>query len=834
MILFISLIFCFLISMGAFHYSYLMAAHSGTKGLYLLVSIPKEFQKEEELGQLLKEYQKSLKKAGLVMLTVGLALAGSLLIPSLTHYILIFMLLCYASFLVPMYVYAHLMQHYRQKLLALKLEKGWRLPVKESIRYADLMTSRLKNRRTPRHALFILPALASLAIFFAFPDANPGNMLLILLISNLIIHGLFFGVHYLISHAPAKIYTEDSQTNLALNQEYRRWWSITYLALSFSQTLLLFLMAFFYLRFAESGGQMQGYFFGMILGMSLLPIVIVFLAYVKIRAKEKELLEQANSSIISGEEDGYYEFHGIYSFQYNNPDNPALMVEKPVGIGTTLNIGNPKGRRIFVVTKLVLYTILIACFFIAGFEDFLAPVMQVEKNELRIARTLYPIELNAESIESIRLTEESFQDGSLYKVVGSATNYYLRGNFSRRGEKIRLYLFQESIPYLVFQLKNTEDEQLYFNYQDSGQTLALWQRLKENFPAELFIKGDKPAEEATEESATLTKEAANAAVEQQTEAITDFSEKRKAVVAAEIDYSIPAGEGSLHAVLNLPEKAEGKVPAILFIGGSGPSTKEGMADIYLDAATCLLDKGIACVRYDKRGIARSASVIDAGKHEDKMVIEDLVSDAAALLKKMKGDEHFSRVYVLGHSEGALVGTLAMQQEAADGMICLAGAGRNIAEITLEQISANPNNPAELIESSRKILAELENGRTTDDVPPLLQALFRRSVQPYMISWIKYDPAEELAKLGEIKILILQGTNDSQVQVVDAERLHQAAPESRLVILPQMTHMLKNSEVAKEQLYQDAVAAQKYLKVYQDNSLPINEELIREIAEFTGE
>jgi len=270
---------------------------------------------------------------------------------------------------------------------------------------------------------------------------------------------------------------------------------------------------------------------------------------------------------------------------------------------------------------------------------------------------------------------------------------------------------------------------------------------------------------------------------------------------------------------------------LLFIGGSGPATKEGIANIYLDTAMHLLEHGIACVRYDKRGIARSASVVDAAKDEDKMVIEDFVGDAAALLQKMKADPRFSKVYVLGHSEGALVGTLVLQKTAADGLICLAGAGRNIAEVTLEQITTNPNNPLELVENSRHIIAELKAGRTVSEVPLLLNSLFRPSVQPYLISWMRYEPAEEIAKLKETPILIVQGGNDMQVQVIDAENLHRAVPESRLAVLPEMTHMLKNSEVSKDKIYQDRTLAQKYLAVYQDDSLPIAPELMAEIVKF---
>ena len=71
----------------------------------------------------------------------------------------------------------------------------------------------------------------------------------------------------------------------------------------------------------------------------------------------------------------------------------------------------------------------------------------------------------------------------------------------------------------------------------------------------------------------------------------------------------------------------------------------------------------------------------------------------------------------------------------------------------------------------------------------------------------------------------------QVQVLDAENLHRAAPESRLEILPQMTHMLKDSEVLRTEIYRNADAARKYLAVYQDDSLRIAPEFIKAVESF---
>jgi fermentation-respiration switch protein FrsA (DUF1100 family) len=132
----------------------------------------------------------------------------------------------------------------------------------------------------------------------------------------------------------------------------------------------------------------------------------------------------------------------------------------------------------------------------------------------------------------------------------------------------------------------------------------------------------------------------------------------------------------------------------------------------------------------------------------------------------------------------------------------------------------PQLPAELWAESERILAALEAGNTTDSVPPSLAVLYRPSVQPYLISWFRYDPASEIAQL-QVPVLIVQGTTDIQVTVAEAEALGRAKPDAELVVLEGMNHVLKlvPADPAKQQAS------------YSDPSLPVAPELIDRIAAF---
>ena len=232
-------------------------------------------------------------------------------------------------------------------------------------------------------------------------------------------------------------------------------------------------------------------------------------------------------------------------------------------------------------------------------------------------------------------------------------------------------------------------------------------------------------------------------------------------------------------------------------------------------AHSLATANIASVRFDKRGIGASAA---AGPKEADLRFENYVDDAAAWVEQLRHDKRFSTVTIIGHSEGALIGAIATARTHPNAFISVAGVGRSAGLVLREQI--NGKLPAPLFQANEKILRELEAGRTTQDVPPALQSMYRASVQPYLISWFKYNPVEVVASIKE-PILICQGTTDIQVAVEEAEALKKAAPTAKLVIVQGMNHVLKS--VAADPAKQTAS--------YSDPALPINPELMKNIIEF---
>jgi uncharacterized protein len=276
--------------------------------------------------------------------------------------------------------------------------------------------------------------------------------------------------------------------------------------------------------------------------------------------------------------------------------------------------------------------------------------------------------------------------------------------------------------------------------------------------------------------------------------------------------------GTLQGTLDLPNGTS-RWPVVVIIAGSGPTDRDGnQAQMRNDSlkllGQALAAKGIAALRYDKRGIGESAS---AAAREEDLRFEMYVADVVQWVAWIRQDPRFLRVGVIGHSEGSLIGMLAAKQAKIDALVSIAGVGRPAPALIREQLATKL--PPSLRASSDRILNELVAGRTVTDVPKELVALYRPTVQPYLISWFKYDPAREIVAL-EIPMLIVQGTTDLQISVDDAKRLAAAKNDVKLRLIDGMNHVLKHAITPEEQQ-----------AAYIDPSLPIEARAVEEITGF---
>lgn len=285
-----------------------------------------------------------------------------------------------------------------------------------------------------------------------------------------------------------------------------------------------------------------------------------------------------------------------------------------------------------------------------------------------------------------------------------------------------------------------------------------------------------------------------------------------------LDFMLETPGAQLSGTLLLPDSAYAG-PVVLIIAGSGPTDRNGnnpsaKNNSLLLLADSLRLAGIASLRYDKRGIGASMAF---NNQEDSLRFEHLAADAAAWIHWLRDRGQFSRIFVAGHSEGSLLGMLAVQQAGADGFISLAGAGRPAGKVLREQLQKQP---PYIKAQAFPMLDSLEAGVRVDSVPKVLMGLLRPSVQPYMMSWFKYDPAKEIVQL-QCPVLIVQGTTDIQVSVDEAKLLAAARPEDRLVLIEQMNHVFKVSDLGFI----------SNMMTYSKPELPLAPGLVEAVVEF---
>jgi len=295
----------------------------------------------------------------------------------------------------------------------------------------------------------------------------------------------------------------------------------------------------------------------------------------------------------------------------------------------------------------------------------------------------------------------------------------------------------------------------------------------------------------------------------------------------ETEVQAPGPEGPLKGLMLSP--GVDNAPVVLIVPGSGPTNRDGNSlhgldtDTYKLLAQGLAARGIASVRIDKRGMFSSRAAIP---NANEVTIADYAGDVHTWAKTIRDKTGGRCVWVLGHSEGGLVAMVAAKDNPPDicGLVLVAAPGRKFGELIKDQLRSNPANAPFLDEALRDI-DTLEAGKrvevSVENTRPEIFMIFQPAVQGFLIDLMSYDPPNVLAAYKG-PVLILQGARDIQVGADDARRLATADPAAKLVLLPDVNHVLKS--VTSD----DKMAN---LQTYLDPKLPLAPGVVDDIADF---
>jgi pimeloyl-ACP methyl ester carboxylesterase len=263
-----------------------------------------------------------------------------------------------------------------------------------------------------------------------------------------------------------------------------------------------------------------------------------------------------------------------------------------------------------------------------------------------------------------------------------------------------------------------------------------------------------------------------------------------------IELTFPSGSLSLEGTLTIPHNSSG--PAALLISGSGPidrnSNSQHLAiNIMGGLATHLAASGIASLRYDKRGVGSSdGDYLATGFHDN-------IADAQAALDALRARPEVDpgQVFVIGHSEGAIIGSELAADGQLTGVVLLAGTaqdGRDLLTWQAAQIASTLPKPVqyltklvgrdlERIQSKR--LARIE--RSHEDV---VRIRFAKLNAKWLREFMSYEPSNAL-RHAKVPILAITGSKDLQVNPADISLIEQAVPTPFTGhVVNDLTHLLR--------------------------------------------
>ncbi|KZE39887.1 lipase [Bhargavaea cecembensis] len=262
----------------------------------------------------------------------------------------------------------------------------------------------------------------------------------------------------------------------------------------------------------------------------------------------------------------------------------------------------------------------------------------------------------------------------------------------------------------------------------------------------------------------------------------------------------------LSGTLTMPDEKQGTYPAVLIIAGSGKGDRDGnlknlQMNIYKELAEFLTLQGYMTLRYDKRGTYKSEGTFNEAGLSD--LIDDAVEGVRFLKHHPSADPE--RIFILGHSEGALIAPAVHDREPVAGMILVAGAAEPSVDLMPRQneLAYAEMNEAKglkgwvfrtfkVTDRARKQNEQIF-GKVADSDKPVMRVKGIKMNAKWLRETLAYNVVEYLER-ATCPVLAVTGDKDLQVPPEHARLIAETVPgESEWHIIPDMNHLLKEYE-----------------------------------------
>ena len=269
----------------------------------------------------------------------------------------------------------------------------------------------------------------------------------------------------------------------------------------------------------------------------------------------------------------------------------------------------------------------------------------------------------------------------------------------------------------------------------------------------------------------------------------------------EREIKVKSDEIFLYGSLTIPD-TPGPHPLVICIHGSGPLDRNEnipfmKLNIFNTLAAALADIGVACFRYDKRGIAKSGGHYYSAGHSD------LVADALAVARHFEGDPQVEKLILLGHSEGTIIAPQVAQSCKIDGLVMLAPFVTPLEALLALQgaemqrhIDSNKGLAAWFVRQYTRLAGGVVaiNNRLIAHVRRTTRPVIRRGLNRVTARWIRelleINPPAIFSKV-QCPTLILVAGADVQCPPADGAKIAALIGEKAThVLIPDLSHMLR--------------------------------------------
>jgi fermentation-respiration switch protein FrsA (DUF1100 family) len=249
----------------------------------------------------------------------------------------------------------------------------------------------------------------------------------------------------------------------------------------------------------------------------------------------------------------------------------------------------------------------------------------------------------------------------------------------------------------------------------------------------------------------------------------------------DIAFAGGVADVTLAGTLTLPA-GDGPFAAVVLIAGSGPNDRDetlfGHKPFWV-LADALSRRGLAVLRYDKRGTGKSSGNYAAA------VTADFTSDTQAAVNWLRTQPQIraNRIGVLGHSEGGIIAPrVAVADPTIAFVVMMAGPGTPGDRIIMEQVRLNavgagtaPDRITAILAMQRRLLSAVEQSSDAAQAltaatailiesgmpPEMATGRARILASPWYRAFLIDDPAPTLARLRQ-PLLAIGGSLDTQV------------------------------------------------------------------------